>query len=205
MIRYKMVARDVNSSPTQYRTWIVNNTPDLTGQYYTGPKSGPNPFVDVSAYLITDDNVIADFNFPMADTWFDEDHIGEQLYIPAGRVLPEQICDSQLAIIDGYAYLFGSKISDKIWRAPLNNPCDWVDTGARLPTKLYGSSLAIVDGYNLYLLGGQEINDASNVIFTAPVSNPLAWTDTGQRLVDTLYGSSLTVWDGYIYLLGGQI
>jgi hypothetical protein len=59
-----MLARDINSNPTQYRTWVVANTPDFNAQFYTGYKSSNNAFVDLTAYAINDDSVIANFNLP---------------------------------------------------------------------------------------------------------------------------------------------
>ena len=205
-----MLARDINSNPTQYRTWIVNGAPDYAAQFYAGYKSGNNSLVDVTAYTITDDNVIADFNLPRPYVWVDPDHAEVQEDYASHKVLPQEISDSQLAIINGHAYLFGSKVSNKIWRADLNNPADWVDTGATLPTKLYGSSLAIVDGY-IYLFGGNngefehnEGNGAVDTIFSAPVSNPLNWTNHGSLLPRRLFSSQLYMGNGSLYLFGGQ-
>lgn len=52
MVSYKMLGRDLNASPIQYRTWVVPDQPDYTGQFYTGDKSGPEPLVDITAYAI---------------------------------------------------------------------------------------------------------------------------------------------------------
>lgn len=191
MVRYKMVGRDVNSSPTQYRTWIVNNTPDFDGYYYTGLKSGNDPFVDVSAYKIPDGYVM-DFNLPTPQKWS-----------ITWRVMPEMVYSSQLSVIDGYIYLFGGQNSSKIFRAPTNNPADWVYTGANLPTILGGSCYADPnDGY-IYLIGGETV-EAVDTIYRASKSNPLVWTNLGSKLPEPLHHSSLIIADGYIYLLGGQ-
>lgn len=186
-----MVARDVNSSPTQYRTWIVNDTPDLTGAQYTGLKSGTTPFVDVSAYDIPDPYIM-DFSLPQPTSW----HI-------TYRTLPANISNSQLAIIDGYVYLFGGQINREIYRAPLNNPADWVDTGFTLPSVLSGASYCDVgDGY-IYLIGGRAL-EAQDTIYRASKSNPLVWTNMGSHLPQPLHKSQLAIADGYIYLFGGQ-
>lgn len=205
-----MLARDVNSQPTQYRTWIVEGTPDFEALHYKGPKSGPLPFVDVTAYAIQDDNVIADFNLPLPQIWFDPDHITEQFDYPTHKVLPEQISDTHLAILDGYIYLFGGKVSDKIWRASVNNPADFVDTGARLPTKLYAGQLAIIQG-RIYIFGGNSGNfefdeglGAVDTIFSASVDDPLTWTNHGSLLPRKLMNSTLGMFDESIYLFGGQ-
>ena len=34
-----MLAKDINSSPSQYRTWIVEDNPDFDAIFYTGLKS----------------------------------------------------------------------------------------------------------------------------------------------------------------------
>lgn len=192
MVRYRNLGRDINSQPTQYRVWITDDAPDLTGQLYTGDKSGPNPFVDISAYAILDDSVIADFNLPIPTSW-------STTY----KVLPETISDSSLVVLDGYAYMFGGKTTNAIYQANLNNPADWIDTGTTLPTALYNSSLAIVDGY-IYLFGGNTAGGPTAHIFSAPVSNPLTWTDHGALLPVPLHSSSLGMSNGNLYLFGGK-
>jgi hypothetical protein len=208
MVRYKMVGRDINSNPTQFRTWIVSGTPDFTGQFYTGLKSGQNPLVDIFAVEILDNTVIADFDLPIPTAWTQIDNVLNFAY-PIRKVLPAPIEDSQLAIIDGYAYMFGGKITNKIYRCNLNNPADWVDTGATLPTNLYAAMLAIVDGYIL-LIGGNNGNEsdmgkgALDTIYYAPVSNPLNWTNFGSALPRHLQYSCLGIANGQMYLFGGK-
>ena len=206
-----MLARDINSNPTQYRTWVVPTTPDFTGQLYTGLKSGTNAFEDVVPYIITDDTVVADFNLPLPSHWTPD--LGDAVADwPVRKTLPATIEDSHLAIIDGYAYMFGGKITDKIYKAHLNNPADWVDTGAVLPTPLYGAALAIISG-TIYLFGGHDGYDGYDgyggyglgvgTIFSAPTTNPLSWTNHGTLLPSKLYYSSLGMSDGYLHLFGG--
>ena len=191
-----MLARDNNSSPTQYRTWVVPGTPDFTGSQYLGFKSGDSSFDDVTTHLVTDDSAVVDFNLPNPTSW-----------IITERVLPYNIYDSQLAIIDGYVYLFGGGGSNKIFRATLDNPADWTDTGSTLPSIISNSQLAIVDGY-VYLFGGNNHSTdgygAINNIYRAPTTNPLSWVDTGATLPKKIQDSQLTIVDGYIYLLGGR-
>lgn len=205
MLRFKMLARDVNSIPTQYRTWVVPNEPDFTGQFYTGLKSGPAPFVDVVAFAIDDDTVIADFDLPVPGQWNNGFPATTNAY-PIQKFLPAAVEDSQLAIIDGYAYMFGGRLTNKIFRASLDNPADWFDTGATLPSALYGASLAIV-GSTIYLFGGDDGYTPGkgplNTIYSAPVSNPLDWTNTGASLPQPLLYSSLGMANGNLYLFGG--
>lgn len=191
MVRYKMLGRDINASPAQYRTWIVEDEPDFTGQLYSGLKSGLDPLVDINAYIIYDNTVIADFNLPNPLHWD-----------TTRKVLPSPIADSQLAIIDGYAYLFGGKISPNIYRADINKPTDWVDTGSALPSALYGSQLAIVDGY-VYLFGGND-GSTTDHIYSAPISDPLTWTDNGSKLPYKIQNSQIVIVDDNLYLLGGR-
>ena len=203
MLRFKMLAKDIDANPIQYRTWVVPNSPDFSAQYYTGPKSGKNPFVDVSCYVITDDNIVADFNLPLGDQWHPQ--VTElPPDFPIEQVLPAAIEDSQLAVIDGYIYMFGGKITDSIYRASVDNPATWIDTGAKLPTPLYGSSLAIIND-TIYLFGGCDGYLGVNTIFSASVSNPLSWIDTGHHLPHTIYYSSLGMYEGELFLFGGLI
>ena len=186
-----MVAKDVDSNPIQYRTWVVNNYPDFDGYYYFGLKSGPHSLSDIIAYTISDDSVVADFNLPDPLNW-------KTTY----KVLPERITDSQLAVIGDYVYLFGGNFTSKIYKANLNNPVDWEYTGYNLPTPLYGSQLAIIQNH-VYLFGGNN-GVATDTIYSALLSNPLLWTNHGSLLPQKLCHSHLCITDGYIYLLGGQ-
>jgi hypothetical protein len=194
MVRYKMVGVDFNASPKQYRTWVVNDTPDYNGYYYNGLKSGPEPLLDISAYEIQDGYAIVDFNLPQPLFWK-----------AAYTTLPAATYNSQVAVIDDFVYLFGGQNSDVICRASLNNPAIWEDTGARLPTTLCGSQLAVIDGY-MYLIGGLggPSEEALDTIYRASTSDPLNWTNMGSRLPEVLHKSQLGIANGYIYLFGGQ-
>jgi hypothetical protein len=220
MLRFKMVGRDPGSIPTQYRTWVVLGAPDFTGAQYTGLKSGPAPMVDITAYAINDDMVIADFNLPTPSMWNPSPPEIAQDF-PILKILPSQLDDAHLAIIsdgyssvdgyghpdgysDGYVYMFGGKLTNKIYRATLNNPADWSDTGATLPGNLYGASLAIANG-SIWLFGGNDgYHNPASTIFSAPVSNPLKWTNNGNLLPISLSYSSLGMGSGFIYLFGGR-
>lgn len=201
-----MTARDPNCAPTQYRTWVVDNTPDLTAQYYTGYRGGSEPLVDITAYMIFDDSVIADFNLPLPLSWnTDAPEISPNY--PVLQVLPEALEGSQFAVIDGYAYLFGGKITNHIYYAALGHPGEWIDTECILPTNLYGGSLAIIDGY-IYIFGGNNgTNNGEGVlknIFSAPVSDPTNWIDTGATLPQAVHYSCFGMYEGTLYLFGGR-
>lgn len=195
MTRFKMLGRDVDSSPVQYRTWIVNDVPDLTGQLYTGLKSGPHPLVDISAYLILDDSAVVDLNYPLTSQPF------LNSWATTKRVLPEAVYDGQLAVIGEYVYIFGGKGSNRILRANINRPGDWENTGAVLPSVLSGSQLAIV-GDKVYLFGGED-SQTLDTIYSADLSDPLTWTDHGSLLPRRLQNSQLAIINGEIYLFGG--
>lgn len=192
MVRYKMLARDVNSLPIQYRTWVVEDAPDLNAELYSGLKSGDDPLVDVSAYVVFDPFAVVDFNLPNPLDWK-----------TSFKVLPESIYNSHLAVVDGYTYLFGGQLTDKIFRAPLDNPANWEDTEATLPVPLYGSQLAIIDD-TIYLFGGNIGNSPTDHIYSAPLSDPLTWTDHGALLPKKLCFSQLGIVDDTIYLFGGK-
>lgn len=190
MVRFKMVGRDVDSAPLQYRTWVVDDLPDLDQTRFTGYKSGPHPLVDVSAHIIYNDNVIADFNLPLPNKWKS-----------TKKVTPQSLASSHLAIIDGYVYLFGGEVTDKIFRAPVNRPTEFEDTGAVLPTPIYGGQLAVL-GERVYIFGGNN-GEATDTIFSAPTADPLSWENHGNLLPQPLYNSQLCIIDGYVYLFGG--
>jgi len=188
-----MVGRDVDSSPVEYRTWVVDGYPDYDGYYYTGPKGGTNPLVDVVAYPVINANGPIDFNLPDPTFW-------QKTYTQ----LPSDLRDAHLAIVDGYVYLFGGKHSNKIFRTSTCRPTDWKDTGATLPTPLYGAQIAIISG-RIYLFGGNN-GVATDTIYSAPLIDPLTWTNHGSYLPQPLYHSQLLITgtDGYIYLFGGS-
>lgn len=202
MVRYKMLGLDINaqsldrglsSVPAQYRTWVVDDEPDFTGQYYTGEKSGPNALVNISTYAILDPTEVVNFNLPDPLDW-------SNTY----SVLPVSVCDGQTAIIDGYVYLFGGINSAAIYRASLNTPTVWNNTGATLPMALGASQLAVI-GPTIYLFGGQtgsSLSSNSNVILSAAISNPLVWTVAGS-LPAQLSHSQLCITGGTAYLFGG--
>jgi hypothetical protein len=193
MVRYKMVGRDVNSSPVQYRTWVMDQ-PDFTGQFYTGRKSGPDPLFGISIFELNDPNAVFDFNLPDPLVWS-----------TTRKLLPNAVSNSQLAIIDGYAYLFGGESDGYIYKASLDNPADWEKTDSILPTPLSGSQLAVI-GDTIYLfggnLGGGDAN-VTDVIYTASISDPLNWVDSGSLLPVPLSGSQLGIIGDVIYLFGG--
>ena len=182
-----MIGRDLNSSPSQYRVW-VDILPDLTGESYSGIKSGELPLDNISTYFLPD-GYSGNFNLPNPFYWKTTKHL-----------LPNLAYRSQSAIIDGYIYLFGGQDSNKILRAHVSNPCDFINTGATLPVALGGSQLAIVDGY-IYLFGGHTTT-ATNVILRASTSDPLAWSSLG-TLPLALCDSQLVTLNDKLYLLGG--
>jgi hypothetical protein len=191
MVKFKMIGRDINSSPTQYRTWVVNEEPDFTGLQYSGLKSGDSPLINIEPYLIPDDSV-ADFNLPDPLQW-------ETTY----KVLPSPVASSQVAIIDGYAYLFGGKVSGKIYKASLNNPTFWEDTQAQLPSPLYGSQLVIIGSF-IYLIGGNDSSGSTSHIYGAHVDDPLTWLDLGPKLPTPVQNAQAIIANNNIYLLGGK-
>lgn len=191
MVKFKMIGRDTNAAPVQYRTWVVDDQPDFTGSQYSGLKSGDTSLLDIKAYLIPEDT-IADFNLPNPLSWD-----------TTNKVLPSPIASSQLAIIKGFIYLFGGKISGKIYRASLDNPATWEDTQAQLPVPLYGSQLVIIGDF-IYLLGGNDSLNPTDHIFGAHVDDPLTWFDLGSKLPVPLQNSQAIIANNNIYLLGGK-
>lgn len=189
-----MTGRDVDSSPVEYRTWVIDGYPDYDAEYYSGIRGGTNDFADIAVHQVpTAITFPVDFNLPDPTTWS-----------PARGQLPDDVKLATLAVIDGYVYLFGGMFSNKIYRAPTGRPMDFVDTNATLPTPLYGAQFALIDGY-AYLFGGNN-GVPTDTVFSAPETDPLTWTNHGSILPKPLYDSQLilTGYDGYVYLLGGK-
>ncbi len=197
MARFKMVGKDINSSPLQHRVWVVEDEPDYKAEQYNGLKSGKNDFEDVIAYMIEDDNAIVDFNFPLIAP------ISKVVaWETTQKVLPYPVTDGQFAIVDDKGYIFGGHGSDRILTCNLENPTSWYDSGSVLPHKLSGSSFARIDD-TIYLFGGQGDLVSENV-YSAPVSDPLNWQDHGYILPAKLKKSNLAIINDYIYLFGGH-
>jgi len=188
-----MLGKDFNSNPYEYRHWIVDE-PDFNADLYSGLKSGDNDFQTIDTFIVLDDGYSVDFNFPDGYT-----------VINTKKVLPEAFAKAKTAIIDGYVYLFGGYNSAKIYRAKLDNPCDFEYTEYDLPRNIYGYELAIINDI-IYIFGGVDGYDgyATDYIMSAPKNDPLTWTDHGSKLPDTLTDSHLAIVDGYLYLIGGQ-
>lgn len=189
MVRYKMLGKDVDFYPDQYRTW-VNETPDLDGITYTGLKSGDTDLQNIKAYQIQDGYAVVDFNMPDPTSWQ-----------TALQTLPLTVFNSQLAIINDKAYLFGGDGYNKILSADAANPVAWEVSESVLPTILSNSQFAIVDDF-CYLFGG-KVNITKSLIYRAPVTDPLTWTDTGQSLPSDLEKSQLAIVGDSLYLYGG--
>lgn len=198
MTRFKMVATDINSNPIQHRTWVVNNQPDYSAQQYFGLKSGKNAFENIFAITVDDSVHIADFNLPI---------VTAQSKIAAWestqKSLPFEASDSQLLILEDYAYLFGGNGSNKILKCQINNPTDWFDTGSVLPVNLSGSQLAYIGDW-IYLFGGASDNVAVDNIYRANAADPLSWEDCGSLLPFNVKNASLAIIGDYIYLFGGH-
>lgn len=184
-----MLGRDVNAPYKEYRTWLVDDEPDFDGYYYSGYKSGSSPLEDIIAYQISNSQL--DFNLPNPLSFFN-----------TLEKIPSITSSSQLAVVDGYVYLFGGVNSNKIYYASLSNPYYLIDTEATLPEAISNSQIAVIDGY-CYMFGGRT-NGSTSKIYVSNHNNPLVWNDTGYSLPIQLQDSSLILTDGYIYLFGGN-
>ncbi|HEU5004919.1 MAG TPA: capsid cement protein [Candidatus Saccharimonadales bacterium] len=137
-----------------------------------------------------------------------------------GKTLPNNLGQSQTAIIGNYIYMFGgfggtsgNNATNVIYRASVSDPTTWVDTGATLPGNLASSQLAIIGNY-IYLYGGNNGAassgaGATNVIYRASVSDPLTWSNmssvaNGSHVMPlNMFGSQLAVIGNYVYVFGG--
>lgn len=205
MIRYKMLGLDIDSNPIQYRTWVVNDTPDFTGSLYSGPKSGPHPLYNVTAYSIDDSMGKMDFHLPAAFSFSNKHNGGDRVRVKPNTLLPNQVSDSQLAIIGNSVFLFGGTNSDDILESTISNPSIWEKHSEFMPTKIGASQLVIVNGY-IYLFGGNVgllSSSITNNIYRARVSDPHTWTIVGTLPV-ALAHSQVAILNGHIFLFGGM-
>lgn len=195
MSKFRMIGKDVNCWPEQYRVWSVNDSPDYNAQQYKGIKSGDKPLENVTAYLILEKDNFLDFNLPnISDpnvkTWID-----------TKKSLPEPIQDGQLAIIKHDIFIFGGKNSNKIYKSTINNPTKWEICQSTLPSKLSGSQLAVIKD-RIYLFGG-ESDKCLDTIYSASIDDPLNWTNHGSMLPKAIRKSQLAIVGENIYLFGG--
>lgn len=50
--KYVMRGRDVDAATLTYRFWRVTGSADMSGAFYTGPKSGASPLADIIIYQV---------------------------------------------------------------------------------------------------------------------------------------------------------
>lgn len=193
-----MTARDVDTSPTQHRTWVVTDQLDMTGQYYDGYKGGPNPLDEVYAYPVGD-GYIVDFNLMNPTEW-----------ATTYRTLPEPTYDAHILVMDEYIFLFGGMGSDKIFSSTIGNPAYVLDTYQTLPSSLGGGQLAVLDGYSdgladgyVFIFGGND-GYATDKIYGAAIGDLLTWKDYGSLLPRALYDAQLYMDGNNLYLYGGN-
>lgn len=193
MTKFKMLGLDLGSSPIkQYKTWISEDVPDYEAVFFDGIKTSEN-LTEISAYLLPDDDTIADFHLPNPLTWS-----------TTRDSLPNSSSGGQLAVIDGYVYIFGSSKNKYIQRAHVSNPTKFSIVG-ELPEIISSSQLAIVDN-KIYLFGGLSYDGyASGTIYVANTNNPLSWENSGFQIPEPLYGSQLAIINNKIYLYGGKL
>ncbi|HWB34242.1 MAG TPA: hypothetical protein VG753_02920 [Candidatus Paceibacterota bacterium] len=119
---------------------------------------------------------------------------------------------TNLAVVGDYIYSFGGgyigngKNDQAIYRAPVSDPTNWVNTGKTIPAA--GIIMTLFnDGTTLYLYGGYDGYGNVQHIYTASVLDPLTWTDTG-RFLPVPYGELqspgiATSTSGALYFIGG--
>lgn len=112
--------------------------------------------------------------------------------------------------IDDYFYAYGTKddlggtASGSIYRAHINSPLSWADTGDTLPSAS-GDGMVYVSDTDIYVIGG--INTGSTVlstIDTASRATPTTFTTSGNTLpAPRVYGMLATI-GTTIYMYGGS-
>ena len=193
MVRFKMLAEDIDVQYPEYRVWTVDGYPDYDGYYYTGPKAGSHPLTDIFATEIPTDGYY-DFGVPNPLWW-------KTTY----QTIPFNMANAQLAVspVDGYIYLFGGKNTDGyiLFCSPAD-PTVWYNTGYTLPTSLYGAQ-TFVENNNIYLIGGFSNGVVTSSIYYASFNNLSSWTTVSSALPAPLAYSQLAVFNNSIYLFGG--
>ena len=96
-------------------------------------------------------------------------------WVDTGAVLPGNPVEStQLAVIGQNVYLFGRAYDGEgfisfMYRANVNDPTTWVDTGNPPPLAFRLTQAAVV-GDNLYILGGRVLNSSMSTIYRATIT-----------------------------------
>jgi len=197
VVKYRNIARDINTSIKQYRCWISDGYPGIDGYGFYGSKSGVNDFIDYNYYSIPD-GYTSNFLFPLAE------EIARTKF-----TLPYPTDGASLLVLDGYIYLFGGKGSNKILRSLINDPNKWIDTQATIPEQLYDSSLILNKelGY-IYLVGGNISYDCYHLptknVYRANITNPLVWETLVDRIPEAMSGMQIVYHGDNFYILGGK-
>lgn len=124
-----------------------------------------------------------------------------------GFKLPDDLAYSQLAIIDGYLYLYGGEhetfARNVIYKASTDTPWLWTDTGALLPQPMYGHQLCVA-GDRVWLIGGLDfVKNKLATIYSAPLSDPTNFTLSSIPLpLATAFGQIVFI-GNRVYYVGG--
>lgn len=101
---------------------------------------------------------------------------------------------------NNYFWAYGTTV----WKAHVNTPETWVNTGTAVPAGMNLSSFYI-DGSNVYFYGGDDAAGTyHDKILTASLSNPEVVTDTGQVLPIVASGLCVVTIGTDIYIYGAR-
>lgn len=185
MNKYKNLGKDMNSFPFMYRTWTTDE-PDLTADYYYGPKSGELPFEDISSYVV--DGYEANFSIPLFSSWKN-----------TKTVMPSNVGKTQAIVADGYITIFGGFDNSAVSQALASNPEKFSiksDLGFT-----YHSYQILKINNNIYLLGGVVDGYATSAIYMADIYTHTL-TQVGD-LPEEIFDSNIFNDENNIYLFGG--
>src|SRR3989338_670724 len=166
----------------------INSNGDYTNVIYRAPLANPTAWVDTGATLPgnTDDArmaVIGDYVYLFGGA--NQSSFTKRIqrapltnplaWVDTGAVLPGNPVEStQLAVIGQNVYLFGRAYDGEgfisfMYRANVNDPTTWVDTGNPPPLAFRLTQAAVV-GDNLYILGGRVLNSSMSTIYRATIT-----------------------------------
>jgi hypothetical protein len=126
-------------------------------------------------------------------------------WVNTGATLPASMSNAASYIVGSYIYLLGNTSNNYIYKTPINNPLQWVNTGdTNANSFVYGNKAVIINDY-VYVFGGGGTPFATANIIRAPINNPTKWVDTGATLPNAILGFSQTSIIGdYVYIFGGN-
>ena len=196
-----------------------------TDAIWKAPKSDPTSWTDTGstlnaplfaawsytvggkAYLVagrngsTDQTAIYSADLTDLTSWTTEGNV-----FPIARFI-SYMSDGMCFVGDDYIWIYGSRgttnAHTEIFRAPIGDPTNWVDSGLTLPTTVAASGFSRVGDLLIAVGGMNAAGTELNIIQSASVSDPGNWYLADATFPRNIQRAVLTVIGDRVYCFGG--